>query len=58
MTESSIFTRHILQEETDAYLANESENEIIDGDIPIQSKRKANEENQMMNQYCRDPATV
>lgn len=30
------------------YLTNECENKIVDGDISIQCKRKANEEYQMM----------
>lgn len=47
-----------MSEKPRIYLANERENEIVDGDITIQSESEANEENEMMQKNGRNKTAI
>ena len=40
------------------YLTNKGEYKIVDGDIPVQSQRKANQQYQMVHKDRGNPATI
>lgn len=40
------------------YLAHKGENEVVDRDFPIQSQCKANQKDQVMHKYGRNPPAI